>query len=56
MSRYTSDSITRDLKLEPGVNLLRKPFSFQNLVELVRQRLDAGDAPPRRCGAGSGKE
>ena len=41
VSGYTSENVSRDLNLEPGVNFLRKPFSIYALVELVRNRLDA---------------
>ncbi|MBK9990496.1 MAG: response regulator [Verrucomicrobia bacterium] len=41
VSGFTSDNVSRDLTLEPGVNFLRKPFSIYALVELVRHRLDA---------------
>jgi two-component system, cell cycle sensor histidine kinase and response regulator CckA len=40
ISGYASEDSSRDLHLEAGVNLLRKPFVLQALVQLVRQRLD----------------
>jgi len=42
ISGHTSDNLSRGLKLEPGVNFLRKPFSIYVLVELVRHSLDRG--------------
>jgi two-component system, cell cycle sensor histidine kinase and response regulator CckA len=44
VSGFTSDNISRDLNLEPGVNFLRKPFSIYALAELVRHRLDVVEA------------
>ena len=39
-SGYTRDAITRDGRLEPGVDLLAKPFTFAALAERVRDLLD----------------
>jgi hypothetical protein len=40
VSGFTSDNISRELNLVPGVNFLRKPFSIHALVEAVRRQLD----------------
>ena len=39
-SGYTRDAITRDGRLEPGVELLTKPFTFATLAAKVRDLLD----------------
>ena len=39
-SGYTRDAITRDGRLEPGVDLLTKPFTFATLAAKVRDLLD----------------
>ena len=44
VSGYTSEVITRDLRLEPGVNFLRKPFPLEVIGGLVRRRLDEAAA------------
>ncbi len=40
VSGYTRDAITRDGRLEPGVDLLSKPFTFGTLAQRVRDLLD----------------
>jgi len=48
VSGYASDSVTRNLVLESGVNFLRKPFSTYAILDLVRRCLDGArrtDAP-----------
>jgi DNA-binding response OmpR family regulator len=39
-SGYTRDAIMQDGRLEPGVDLLSKPFTFQSLAAKVRELLD----------------
>jgi CheY-like chemotaxis protein len=39
-SGYTRDAITRDGRLEPGVDLISKPFTFATLAARVRELLD----------------
>jgi CheY-like chemotaxis protein len=41
MTGYSLDAITRQGRLRPGVHLLGKPFSLEELAEKVRSRLDA---------------
>ncbi len=41
MTGYSRDVIMSDGRLNPGVHLLGKPFSLQELAEKVRSRLDA---------------
>ena len=43
-SGFTSEAVSKELNLEPGINFLRKPFSIYGLVELVRHRLDSVSA------------
>jgi len=45
-SGYTRNSITHNGRLDPGVQLVTKPFSYQELAERVRRALDARHAPP----------
>jgi len=40
ISGFTSDKISQELCLVPGVNFLRKPFSIHALVAAVRHQLD----------------
>jgi len=40
-SGFTSEAVSQELNLEPGINFLRKPFSIYGLVEMVRHRLDS---------------
>jgi len=44
ISGFTKDIATQELKLEQGVNFLRKPFSLYALAELVRRQLDTATA------------
>ena len=48
MSGYTSDVITHRGELDEGVKLVQKPFSSRELLDVVRQALDAPPAelPP----------
>jgi CheY-like chemotaxis protein len=39
-SGYTRDAIMQDGRLEPGVDLISKPFTFQSLAAKVRELLD----------------
>ncbi len=41
MTGYSRDAIIRQGRLEPGVHVLGKPFSLEELAEKVRSRLDA---------------
>ena len=41
---YSRNAIVHHGRLDPGVQLLPKPFSFQSLAEKVRRVLDAGEA------------
>ncbi len=40
MSGFTPDAIVHAGMLEPGVNLLQKPFSMEQLAWKLRQMLD----------------
>ncbi|WP_225421577.1 PAS domain-containing hybrid sensor histidine kinase/response regulator [Sphingomonas parva] len=39
---YTRNAIVHNGRLDPGVNLISKPFSFEGLAAKVREVLDAG--------------
>ena len=39
-SGYTRDTIMRDGQLEPGVDLIAKPFTFVQIAAKVRELLD----------------
>ena len=41
MTGYSRDAIIRHGRLDPGVHLIGKPFSFRELAAKVRDRLDA---------------
>jgi CheY-like chemotaxis protein len=41
MTGYTRNAIVHHGRLDPGVYLISKPFSFQELAAKVRARLDA---------------
>ena len=41
---YSRNAIVHHGRLDPGVQLLPKPFSFQSLAEKVRHVLDAGES------------
>jgi hypothetical protein len=43
MTGYSRDAIMRKGRLEPGVHVLGKPFSLEELAEKVRSRLDAAE-------------
>jgi DNA-binding response OmpR family regulator len=40
MTGYSRDAIMRHGRLDPGVHLLGKPFSMEELAAKVRSRLD----------------
>jgi PAS domain S-box-containing protein len=40
---YTRNAIVHHGRLDPGIHLISKPFSFQELATRVRARLDAAD-------------
>lgn len=40
---YTRNAIVHEGRLDPGIHLIGKPFSFQELASRVRARLDAPD-------------
>jgi signal transduction histidine kinase/ActR/RegA family two-component response regulator len=44
-SGYTRNAIVHNGRLDPGVHLVTKPFSYEELAERVRQVLDGGRAP-----------
>ena len=46
MSGYTENVIGHNGTLDPGINLLQKPFTLQALKEKVREVLDAEPLPP----------
>ena len=46
MSGYTDSFITGHGVLEPGTNLLHKPFTEEVLIRKVREVLDGGKQPP----------
>ena len=43
MTGYTRNAIVHHGRLDAGINLISKPFSFEELAAKVRQRLDASD-------------
>jgi CheY-like chemotaxis protein len=43
MTGYTRNAIVHQGRLDAGINLISKPFSFEALAAKVRQRLDAPD-------------
>ena len=45
MSGYTENTISHNGTLDPGVNLLQKPFNLQALKERVREVLDSESLP-----------
>jgi PAS domain S-box-containing protein len=45
MSGYTENTISHNGMLDPGVNLLQKPFNLQSLKERVREVLDSESLP-----------
>jgi DNA-binding response OmpR family regulator len=40
---YTRNAIVHHGRLDPGIHLISKPFSFQELAARIRARLDAVD-------------
>jgi DNA-binding response OmpR family regulator len=40
MTGYTRNAIVHHGRLDPGINLISKPFSFEELAAKVRERLD----------------
>jgi CheY-like chemotaxis protein len=40
---YTRNAIVHHGRLDPGIHLISKPFSFQELASRIRARLDAPD-------------
>jgi PAS domain S-box-containing protein len=56
MSGYTENAIGHDGMLDPGINLLQKPFSLPSLKDRVREVLDSEPIPgdiaiPERSGS-----
>ncbi|GAB1716924.1 MAG: hypothetical protein NTAFB05_19660 [Nitrobacter sp.] len=47
MTAYAGTALVHDGRLDPGVELLSKPFSFSGLAARVRQILDNRRDPPR---------
>ena len=43
MTGYTRNAIVHHGRLDAGINMISKPFSFEELAAKVRQRLDASD-------------
>jgi PAS domain S-box-containing protein len=43
MTGYSRDAIMRHGRLDPGVHVIGKPFSLEELAEKVRDRLDASE-------------
>ena len=43
MTGYTRDAIVHHGRLDPGINMISKPFSFEELAARVRERLDSPD-------------
>jgi PAS domain S-box-containing protein len=43
MTGYTRNAIVHDGRVDAGINMISKPFSFEELAAKVRQRLDAPD-------------
>ena len=41
MTGYTRDAIVHQGRLDSGINMISKPFSFEELASKVRQMLDA---------------
>lgn len=42
-SGYTRNAIVHNGRLDPGVQLITKPFTYEELADQVRRALDAGD-------------
>jgi PAS domain S-box-containing protein len=43
MTGYTRNAIDHHGRLDPGINMISKPFSFEDLAARVRERLDSPD-------------
>ena len=43
MTGYTRNAIAHDGRLDPGITIVSKPFSFEELAARVRERLDSPD-------------
>ena len=43
MTGYTRNAIVHHGRLDPGINMISKPFSFEELAARIRQRLDGPD-------------
>jgi PAS domain S-box-containing protein len=43
MTGYTRNAIVHHGRLDPGINMISKPFSFEELAARVRERLDSPD-------------
>jgi PAS domain S-box-containing protein len=43
MTGYARNAIVHHGRLDPGINMISKPFSFEELAARVRERLDAPD-------------
>src|SRR5271163_2301039 len=43
MTGYSRDAIIRHGRIDPGVHMIGKPFSFDDLAAKVRGRLDAAE-------------
>jgi DNA-binding response OmpR family regulator len=43
MTGYTRNAIVHHGRLDPGINVISKPFSFEELAARVRARLDSPD-------------
>ncbi|HEY5411557.1 MAG TPA: response regulator, partial [Caulobacteraceae bacterium] len=43
-SGYTRNAIVHNGRLDPGVHLITKPFTYEELADHVRRVLDAGEA------------
>ncbi|MDD5260813.1 MAG: ATP-binding protein [Methylacidiphilales bacterium] len=48
MSGYSAEVVGKDFPLKEGANFLTKPFEAQKLAQIVRERLDAAEAPKPR--------
>ena len=43
MTGYTRNAIVHHGRLDAGINMISKPFSFEEFAAKVRRRLDASD-------------
>ena len=44
---YARNAIVHEGRLDPGVQLITKPFTYAALAAKLRDMLDAGASPPR---------